>query len=61
MDLSRKDKLGPKRPERRHSLGQRLFARFGTPAILITVLLVVVAWAGFLGWGLIQLLGWLTR
>ncbi|SDO70525.1 hypothetical protein SAMN05216360_1441 [Methylobacterium phyllostachyos] len=61
MDSSRKDKLGPEGSERRRSLGQHLFARFGTPAILITVLLVVVAWAGFLGWGLIRLLSWLVR
>ena len=41
----------------RGRVGQRLFARFGTPAILITVLLVVVAWMGFLGWTLIALFG----
>ncbi|MCJ2072984.1 hypothetical protein MKK75_30030 [Methylobacterium sp. J-030] len=61
MDPSQKDKLGMRGSEQRHSLGQRLFARFGTPAILITVLLVVVAWTGFLGWGLIALFGRLTQ
>ncbi|WP_279599308.1 hypothetical protein [Methylobacterium sp. E-065] len=38
-------------------MGHRAFARFGTPAILTTVLLVVVAWVGFLGWVLVGLVG----
>ncbi|MCJ2087442.1 hypothetical protein MKK88_15835 [Methylobacterium sp. E-005] len=41
----------------RDSLGRRVFARVGTPAILTMVLLVVVAWTGFLGWALIALFG----
>jgi hypothetical protein len=57
MDPSQKDTTGLAGSGRRRSLGQRLFARFGTPAILITVLIVVVAWAGFLGWILIALFG----
>lgn len=47
--------------ERRSGSRRRLFARAGTPAILITVLLVVVVWAGFLGWILIGLFGWLLH
>lgn len=43
----------------RPSLRQRLFARFGTAAILIVVLFVVVGWIGFLGWTLLWALGWL--
>jgi hypothetical protein len=34
-------------------LGQRLFARFGTIAILGGVLFVLVGWIGFLIWALI--------
>lgn len=57
MDPFRNDKRNPGLSKRRSSLGQRMFVRFGTPAILITVLLVVVAWTGFLGWVLIGLFG----
>ena len=45
----------PTDPER--SLGQRLFARFGSTTILIVVLLVVVGWIGILGWAMTRLLG----
>jgi hypothetical protein len=45
----------PQQPRR--SLGQRLFARYGSAAILIVVLLVVIVWIGFLGWALMWLLG----
>lgn len=55
MDPSQNDELGVEQSVPRRNLGQRAFARFGTPAILITVLLVVVAWTGFLGWVLIGL------
>lgn len=61
MDSFQNDKRTPRLLERRSSLRQRLFARFGTPAILITVLLVVVAWTGFLGWILIELFGSFIR
>jgi hypothetical protein len=55
MNSSQNDQLGvPRARPPRHS-NRRAFARFGTPAILITVLLVVVAWMGFLGWVLIGL------
>ena len=54
MDPSRNDERGA---ASRRSLGHRAFARFGTPAILTTVLLVVVAWVGFLGWVLVGLVG----
>lgn len=57
MDPSQNDQIGVGRPAPRRSLGQRAFARFGTPAILITVLLVVMVWIGFLGWILIGLVG----
>lgn len=36
-----------------------MFARFGTVAILGGVLLVVVAWIGFLIWALLKLTDWL--
>ena len=39
------------------SLGQRLFARYGSTAILTAVLLVVVGWIGILGWAVTRLLG----
>ncbi|WP_160329361.1 hypothetical protein [Methylobacterium sp. GXS13] len=39
------------------SLGQRLFARHGSTAILTAVLLVVVGWIGILGWAVTRLLG----
>lgn len=61
MDPSQKDERGLAGSGRRRRWGQRLFTRFGTPAILITVLLVVVAWTGFLGWILIALFGHLIR
>lgn len=42
---------------RRHGLGQRLLVRYGSAAILVVVLLVVVGWIGALGWGVLWLLG----
>ncbi|CAA2157932.1 MULTISPECIES: hypothetical protein [Methylobacterium] len=45
----------PATPER--SLGQRLFARHGSTAILAVVLLVVVGWIGILGWAMTWMLG----
>ncbi|MCJ2060059.1 hypothetical protein MKL09_26430 [Methylobacterium sp. J-048] len=44
-------------PDRGRSLGQRLFARYGSTAILIVVLLVVVGWIGILGWAMTRLFG----
>jgi hypothetical protein len=44
-------------PGRRRSLGQRLFARYGSAAILIVVLLVVIGWISVLGWALTWLFG----
>ncbi|WP_160320645.1 hypothetical protein [Methylobacterium sp. ARG-1] len=38
------------------SLGQRLFARHGSTAILVVVLLVVVGWIGILGWAMTWML-----
>lgn len=61
MNSSHNDKRRPEGRDRRRSLGQRLLVRFGTPAILTTVLLVVVAWTGFLGWILVGLLGRLIQ
>jgi hypothetical protein len=46
------ERSGPPR-----SLGQRLFARFGTAAILSAVVTVVGGWIGFLGWSVMWLLG----
>jgi len=45
---------GPIGQER--SLGQRVFARYGSTAILTVVLLVVVGWIGVLGWVMTWLL-----
>ncbi|MCJ2093349.1 hypothetical protein MKK67_12760 [Methylobacterium sp. J-072] len=42
---------------RDRSLGQRLFARYGSTAILSVVLLVVVGWIGILGWVVTRLFG----
>lgn len=39
------------------SLGQRLFTRYGSTAILVVVLVVVVGWIGILGWAMTWLLG----
>jgi hypothetical protein len=44
-------------PQPRRSLGQRLFAPYGSAVILIVVLLVVIGWIGVLGWPLMWLLG----
>ena len=57
MDPSAHDELDARHAAPKRSLGHRAFARFGTPAILTTVLLVVVAWVGFLGWVLVGLVG----
>jgi hypothetical protein len=42
---------------REWSLRQRLFARYGSTAILVVVLFVVVGWIGLLGWAMTWLLG----
>ena len=60
MNSSQNGKDSLKLSGRRRNVGQRLFARYGTAAILITVLLVVVAWTGFLGWILVLLFQRLT-
>ena len=57
MDPSQNDELTVRGAAPRRSLGHRAFARFGTSAILTTVLLVVVAWVGFLGWVLVGFVG----
>lgn len=54
MNISQSES-GP--AERRRGLGQRLFARYGSTAILVVVLLVVVGWIGILGWLVTWLLG----
>lgn len=59
MDPSQNDTVSGTRSAPRRTLSQRAFARFGTPVILIAVLLVVVAWMGFLGWILFGLVSWL--
>ena len=55
MDVSQNSSGQEEPSQTRRSLGQRLFARFGTIAILSGVLFVVAAWIGFLGWILIGL------
>ena len=56
MSLSQNGAVETGPPERRRTLGQRLFARFGSTAILIAVLLVVVGWIGVLCGTLLWLL-----
>jgi flagellar biogenesis protein FliO len=55
--ISLRSNTEPSQPRR--SLGQRLFARYGSAAILIVVLLLVIGWIGFLGWALMRFLSWL--
>ena len=56
MDVSQNGSSQMESLRMRRSLGQRLFARFGTIAILSGVLFVVAAWISFLGWILTGLL-----
>ena len=43
--------------DRRQRFGQRFLTRYGSPTILIVVLLVVMGWIGLLGWCVLWLFG----